>query len=180
MSRKLSRKLIHNRRWFFRFIFGVGMSVFLTGCDTGPAFEYVHLPGTEPAAGANMPFTSAIKVGSGTVVFLSGITAAPVPHSHPHVPSEFDHLDFSAASQADSIMQRLQQTLAAAGGELTDVVRVTRFVVDVGENQDEINKVMNSYWGPDHRPASTTVGIVRLATDPRFVLEVEAVAVLSD
>ena len=40
--------------------------------------------------------------------------------------------------------------------------------------------VMNRYWGEDHRPASTTVEIVRLATDPRFVLEVEAVAVLSN
>jgi enamine deaminase RidA (YjgF/YER057c/UK114 family) len=180
MSLKLSRKLIGNRRWLPAAVVGAAMTVLLAGCDTGPSFEYVHLPGTEPAAGANMPFTSAIKVHSGTVVFLSGITAAPVPHSHPHVPAEFDHLDFSAAAQADSIMQRLQQTIEAAGGELTDVIQVTRFVVDVGENQDAINKVMNSYWGPDHRPASTTVGIVRLATDPRFVLEVEAVAVLSD
>lgn len=180
MNLKISRKLIGDRRRFSRSILGAAMALLLAGCDTGPAFEYVHLPGTEPAAGANMPFTSAIKVRSGTVVFLSGITPAPVPHSHPHVPAEFDHLDFSAAAQAETIMQRMQQTIEAAGGELTDVIQVTRFVVDVGENQDEINKVMNSYWGPDHRPASTTVGIVRLATDPRFVLEVEAVAVLTN
>jgi len=150
----------------------------LSGCDKGPSFEYIHMPGTEPAAGANLPFTSAIRVGSGSVVFLSGMTAAPVPHSHPHVPAEFDHLNFSAEAQAESIMARLKKTIEAAGGEITDIVRVTRFVVDVGENQDAINTVMNRYWGPDHRPASTTVGIVRLATDPRFVLEVEAVAVL--
>ncbi len=57
---------------------------------------------------------------------------------------------------------------------------VTRFVRDVGSNQDGINVVMNRYWGPDHRPTSTTVEIVRLATDPRFILEVEAVAVVPD
>ena len=176
MSPKISRKLKIARSA----IPGAALAVLLTACDTGPSFEYVHLPGTEPAAGANMPFTSAIKVRSGTVVFLSGITSAPVPHSHPHVPAEFDGLDFSAAAQAESIMQRMQKTLEAAGGGLTDVVQVTRFVVDVGGNQDAINEVMNRYWGPDHRPASTTVEIVRLATDPRFVLEVEAVAVLSD
>ena len=68
----------------------------------------------------------------------------------------------------------------AAGGQLTDIIQVTRFVRDVGANQDAINVVMNRYWGPDHRPASTTVEIVRLATDPRFILEVEAVAVLPD
>ena len=155
--------------------------VALSACgQRGPDFEYVHLPGTEPAAGANMPFTSAIRVRGGTIVFLSGITAAPVPHSHPHVPAEFDHLDFSAEAQTESIMKRLDQTIQAAGGELTDIIKVTRYVKDVGGNQDDINVVMNRYWGPDHRPASTTVEIVRLATDPRFVLEVDAVAVISD
>jgi 2-iminobutanoate/2-iminopropanoate deaminase len=159
----------------------IGVLVLLAACEQqGPDFEYVHLPGTEPAAGANMPFTSAIRVRGGTIVFLSGITAAPVPHSHPHVPAEFDHLDFSAAAQAESIMERLKVTIEAAGGELTDIIKVTRFVKDVGDNQDDINVVMNRFWGPDHRPASTTVEIVRLATDPRFVLEVDAVAVISD
>ena len=153
----------------------------LTGCARNEApFEYIHLPGTEPSAGANLPFTSAIRVGSGQIVFLSGITAAPVPHSHPHNPAEFDHLDFDAASQAESIMARMAQTLEAAGGSLTDVVQVTRFIVDIESNQDAINAVMNRHWGPDHRPASTSVEIVRLATDPRFVVEVEAVAVLPE
>ncbi|MBT5007611.1 MAG: RidA family protein, partial [Halieaceae bacterium] len=48
----------------------------------------------------------------------------------------------------------------------------------IGANQDVINAVMNRYWGPNHRPASTSVEIVRLATDPRFILEVDAIAVL--
>lgn len=154
------------------------LAAMTAGCDTSPSFDYIHLPGTEPAAGANMPFTSAIRVGAGRVVFLAGITAAPVPHSHPHVPSEFDHLDFSAAAQTEAIMERLGETMRAAGGELTDIVQVTRFVVDVDAHQDAINEVMNRHWGPGHRPASTTIEIVRLATDPRFILEIEAVAVL--
>jgi enamine deaminase RidA (YjgF/YER057c/UK114 family) len=162
----------------FGIILGGVVALMCAACDSGPSFEYIHLAGTEPAAGANLPFTSAIKVRSGNIVFLSGITSAPVPHSHPHVPAEFDHLDFSAAAQTEKIMQRLQATVEAAGGQITDVIQVTRFVVDVAANQNAINEVMNRYWGDDHRPASTTVEIVRLATDPRFVLEVEAVAVL--
>jgi enamine deaminase RidA (YjgF/YER057c/UK114 family) len=152
----------------------------LAGCGgTTTDFEYVYLPGTEIGSGANLPFTPAIKVVGGNILFLSGITGAPVPHSHPHVPSEFDNLDFDAAVQTEQVMLRLQETLRAAGGELSDVVQVTRFVKDIGENQDAINEVMNRFWGT-HRPASTSVEIVRLATDPRFVLEVEAVAVISD
>jgi enamine deaminase RidA (YjgF/YER057c/UK114 family) len=150
------------------------------GCSTAESdFEYVYLPGTETGSGANLPFTPAIKVRGGNIVFLSGITGAPVPHSHPHVPAEFDQLDFDAAAQTEAIMERLQETLRAAGGELSDVVQVTRFIVDIGANQDAVNTVMNRYWG-NHRPASTSVEIVRLATDPRFSLEVEAVAVIPD
>ncbi|MCK5325058.1 MAG: RidA family protein [Woeseiaceae bacterium] len=154
--------------------------VMTAGCEKAtPDFEYVYLPGTEIESGANLPFTPAIKVLGGNIVFLSGITGAPVPHSHPHVPAEFDHLDFSAEAQTEAVMERLQKTLQAAGGELSDVVQVTRFIVDISANQDAVNTVMNRYWG-NHRPASTTVEIVRLATDPRFGLEVEAVAVIPD
>jgi len=150
------------------------------GCEVErPNFEYVYLPGTEIDSGANLPFTPAIKVRGGSIVFLSGITGAPVPHSHPHIPAEFDHLDFSAEAQTEAVMQRLQETVRAAGGELSDIVQVTRFVVDIDNNQVAINAVMNRYWG-NHRPASTSVEIVRLATDPRFILEVEAVAVIPD
>ena len=161
-----------------KILIGLAGLFLLASCDKRPAVEYVHLPGTEPAAGANMPFTSAMKVNSGTVVFLSGITAAPVPHSHPHVPAEFDHVDFDAAAQTDQIMQRMAETMAAAGGDLTDVVQVTKFIVDVGENQNAITATMNKHFGENHRPASTTIGIVRLATDPRFLVEIEAVAVI--
>jgi len=142
-------------------------------------FDYVYLPGTEIESGANLPFTPAIRVRGGNTIYLSGITGAPVPHSHPHVPAEFDHLDFGAEAQTRAVMERLQETIHAAGGELSDIVQVTRFIRDIGANQDAINAVMNEYWG-NHRPASTSVEIVRLATDPRFILEVEAVAVISD
>lgn len=153
----------------------------VAGCDTASQpFEYIRLPGTEIGTGANMPFTSAIKVRSGSIVFLSGTTGAPTPHSHPHIPAEFDHLDFSAEAQAAMVMENLKTMMEAAGGQLTDIIQVTRFIRDVDRNQDAINTVMNRYWGPNHRPASTTIEIVRLATDPRFILEVEAVAVVPD
>jgi len=151
------------------------------GCQMGSQpFEYINLPGTEPAAGANMPFTSAISVRSGTILFLSGTSGAPVPHSHPHDPTEFDGLDFGAEAATVRIMERIKATVEAAGGQITDVIQVTKFVKDVATNQDAIREVMNRYWGPDHRPASTTIEIVRVAADPRFVLEVEAVAVIPD
>jgi enamine deaminase RidA (YjgF/YER057c/UK114 family) len=139
--------------------------------------EHIHTEENDPKW--NMPYTPAIKVHSGKLVFLAGVTAAPVYHSHPHIPSEFDHIPEDAAAQTEMTMENLKKVLAAAGGQLTDIVQLTRFIVDQDKNQDAINRVMGRYLG-DHRAASTSVEIVRLATDPRLVLELEAVAVVPE
>jgi 2-iminobutanoate/2-iminopropanoate deaminase len=140
-------------------------------------YERIHTEENDPKW--KMPYTPAIKVQSGKTVYLAGVTAAPIYHSHPHVPAEFDHIPEDAGTQAKMTMENLLKVLTAAGGKLTDIVRVTRFMVDQEANQDAINAVMAHYFG-DHRPASTSVEVVRLATDPRLVLEVEAVAVVSE
>ena len=74
-------------------------------------------------------------------------------------------------------MENLKATVEAAGGQLSDSGQLTRFIVDQDANQDAINEVMSRYWG-EHRPASTSVEIPRLATGPRFILELEAVAII--
>lgn len=151
----------------------------VAGCSNdSPRFEYIHMEGAE--LGYNMPYTPAIKVHSGKLVFVSGVTAAPVYHSHPHVPSEFDHLDFSAGAQATQTMENLRIAVEAAGGQLTDIVHLNRFMVDQAADQDAINAAIVAAWDSDHRPASTSVEIPRLATDPRLLLEISAIAVVPD
>ena len=140
-------------------------------------YERIHLEENDPKW--NMPYTPAIKIHAGKTVYLAGVTAAPIYHSHPHIPAEFDQIPEDAGQQAEMTMENLLRVLKAAGGQLTDIVRVTRFIVDQDKNQDAINKVMGRYFG-DHRPASTSVEIVRLATDPRLVLEIEATAVVPE
>lgn len=127
----------------------------------------------------NMPYTPAIKSRGGTLVHLSGITAAPVYHSHPHVAEEFDAIPLDPTDQAEMAVRNLAQVMEASGGRLADIVEVTRYIVDLDRNQDAINRTLGAAFG-DHRPASTTVEVVRLATDPRLVLELKAVAVLAD
>ncbi len=139
--------------------------------------ERVETGDTDPRF--NMPYTPAIKTRGGTTVHLAGVTAAPVYHSHPHVASEFDDIPLDPADQAERAVRNLEQVVEAAGGSLGDIVEVTRFIVDLATNQDAINRTLGEAFG-DHRPASTTVEVVRLATDPRLVLELKAVAVLAD
>ena len=137
--------------------------------------ELIHTEYNDPKW--NMPYTPAIKVQSGTLVFLSGVTAAPIYHSHPHIPSEFADIPTDAETQTEMTMENLKTVLAECGGTLPAIVQLTRFIVDEDRNQDGINKVMGRFLG-DHRAASTSVEVVRLATDPKFVLELEAVAVV--
>jgi 2-iminobutanoate/2-iminopropanoate deaminase len=140
-------------------------------------FELIHTADNDPKW--QMPYTPAIKVHSGKTVYIAGVTAAPVYHSHPHIPTEFDHIPGDAGLQAERTVENLRQVLHAAGGDLPDIVQLFRFIVDMEKNQDAINRVMARAFG-DHRPTTTTVEVVRLATDPRLVLEVTAVAVVPE
>lgn len=137
--------------------------------------EHIHTEGNDPAF--NMPYTPAIKVTGGSIVFVAGVTAAPVYHSHPHRAEEFDDIPSDPGIQAEMTMDNLERVLAAAGGDLSNIVDLTRFLVDAEHNQDAINRVLGTRMGA-HRPASTTVEVVRLATDPRLVLELRAVAAI--
>jgi enamine deaminase RidA (YjgF/YER057c/UK114 family) len=139
--------------------------------------EYIHTADND--AKWNMPYTPAIKVTGGSLIFASGVTAAPVYHSHPHVAAEFDGIPDDPAAQAEMTMENLASVLEEAGAGLDDIVQLVRFMVDQDRNQDAINRVMGSYLG-DHRAASTSVEVVRLATDPRLVLELQAIAVVPE
>ena len=139
--------------------------------------EVIHTDDNDPKW--NMPYAPAIKVHSGKTVWVAGVTAAPVYHSHPHIKAEFDHIPDDAGKQAEMTMESLQKILRAAGGELTDIVQLFRFIVNMDKNQDAINVTVGRYFG-SHRPVSTTVEVVRLATDPRLVLELAAVAVVPE
>src|SRR5262249_34111887 len=120
-----------------------------------------------------MPYAPAIVVRRGDLVFLSGLTAAAVYHSHPHRDEEFD-LPATMREQAVLLMENLKKTLEAAGCGLSDLVAATRYLTDVNE-QDDLNAVWASYLG-GHLPTTTTVEVSRLAPPPRCKLEITATA----
>jgi 2-iminobutanoate/2-iminopropanoate deaminase len=122
-----------------------------------------------------MPYAPGLIVRRGSLLFLSGVTAAPVYHSHPHRDEEFD-LPSNMREQAALAMENLKKTIEAGGGTLADVVSATRYLTDVKE-QDDLNRVWASYLG-DHLPTTTTVEVSRLATHPRCKIEISAIAVV--
>jgi enamine deaminase RidA (YjgF/YER057c/UK114 family) len=121
-----------------------------------------------------MPYAPAIVVRRGHLVFLSGVTAAAVYHSHPHREEEFD-LPPTMREQAVLCMENLKKTLESAGATFADLVSATRFLTDVNE-QDDLNRVWGEYLG-GHLPTTTTVEVSRLATHARCKIEISAIAV---
>ena len=141
-----------------------------------PRIEVIHTDQNDPSY--NLPYAPAIKVHGGKLLFTAAM-AAPTYHHHPHRPEEFDHLPEDPEAQARMTLDQLKEILAAAGGTLQDVVFVQRFIKDIAENQDAINRVFGEYFG-DHRPSSCTVEVVRLATDPRLKFEMSVVEVVPE
>ena len=78
--------------------------------------------------------------------------------------------------QARAALENLKRGLEAVGAKFVDVVTADRFVTDM-EQQDALNKVWGEYFG-DAKPTTTTVQVVRLATDPRCLVEINAIAVV--
>src|SRR5499433_1407403 len=121
-----------------------------------------------------MPYAPALLVRRGSLLFLSGVTAAPVYHSHPHREEEFD-LPRGMREQARLAMENLKLTLESAGCSMKDLVSATRYLTDVSE-QDDLNRVWAEYLG-GHLPTTTTVEVSRLATHANCKIEISAIAV---
>jgi enamine deaminase RidA (YjgF/YER057c/UK114 family) len=78
--------------------------------------------------------------------------------------------------QAKRCLERIEQALADAGGSLEDVVR-TRAYLTPAADFDEFGRAHGEAFR-DIRPANTTV-IVAALVDPRWLLEIEVEAVLT-
>ncbi|MEC7490277.1 MAG: RidA family protein [Pseudomonadota bacterium] len=135
--------------------------------------EHIHWP---DAPDMWMPYAPAIKVTGGTHVHLAGVTAAPVYHHHPHRPKEFDDMPGDMEGQTRAALGNLKNGLHSVGAGFQDIVTASRFVTDLTE-QDAMNRVWGEFFG-DAKPATTTVQVVQLATDPRCLVEISAIAVI--
>ena len=124
-----------------------------------------------------MPFAPVVRVRpGGTLLFLSGATALPLYHQHPHEHGKLNPPD-DAREQTRLTMENIKRCLEAAGATFADVVRTDVFITDM-EEQDAIGEVMSEYFEGDY-PASTLVEVKRLV-DKRLKLEVKVMAVVGD
>jgi enamine deaminase RidA (YjgF/YER057c/UK114 family) len=122
-----------------------------------------------------MPFVPGLKVTNcSSLLFVSGATANPLYHKHPHDPAEMTPPE-DIRDQTRAVMENLKLVLDASGATFQDVVKVTKFLTRM-EEQDDVWAVMKEYFG-DHLPTSTTVEVSSLVV-PGLRLEVDMIAAL--
>jgi enamine deaminase RidA (YjgF/YER057c/UK114 family) len=113
-------------------------------------------------------FTQAIKVTGGTLVFCSGLVGYE---------PDMKIAAGDVVRQAEVAYDNLRKVMAAVGGGLEDVVKVTIFIgEDFTQRRDELREVRTRFFG-DHAPASTLVQVAGFASHD-YLIEIEAVAVL--
>ena len=79
--------------------------------------------------------------------------------------------------QLEQVLKNLQTALKSQGADFSHVAKITIYTTDVDAfRAPDAAAVRARYFGP-HPPASTLVGVARLAS-PDFKVEIEATAVL--
>jgi enamine deaminase RidA (YjgF/YER057c/UK114 family) len=80
-------------------------------------------------------------------------------------------------AQATQVFENLKVALAAAGASFDQVVKLNSYMTDIPSQLPILREVRSMYLKEGALPASTAVQVVALA-DPRYMLEIEVVAVL--
>jgi 2-iminobutanoate/2-iminopropanoate deaminase len=140
--------------------------------------EIIHHPNYDKSV--FMPFSPAIKVKSGKILWLAGGTALPVYHDHPHKREQIlQYLSNDLEAQVKRTMDGIMETLKAAGASPKDVVHV--FIFRARPRMGDIGKssaVVNSYFAPfNHKPTTTNMAVVELG-EPEQLVEIQVVAVV--
>lgn len=146
----------------------------MTTTDQTPAgIAQVQL---EPERAHWLPYAPAIEVTTpGSLLFLSGATALPLYHEHPHVP-ERTRLPDDIRAQTHAVMGNIKRVLDDRGLTWRHVVKITEYLTDI-RDADEIHAVMGEYFG-DWFPASTMV-VVSALSAPGARLELDMTAAVS-
>jgi enamine deaminase RidA (YjgF/YER057c/UK114 family) len=113
-------------------------------------------------------YTHVVEVTSGRLAYISGQVA---------LDRDGKLVSGGIRSQTRQAFENMRAALAAVGGTLGDVVKLTTYLLDVTE-MDAVREVRSEYFDPGRLPAATAVEVPRLEPDG-VLIEIEAIAVLS-
>lgn len=112
------------------------------------------------------PYSQAVK--AGRFLFLSG--QLPLDPETGNISGD------GIETQTRQVIENIKSILAAAGVSLSDVVKTTVFLKDIG-HFPEMNQVYQQYFATD-APARSCVEVSRLPKD--VLIEIESIAITND
>ena len=109
--------------------------------------EIIHTHNAPQAIGT---YSQAVKVGQ--TVYLSG--------QIPLVPATMTVIDGDISAQITQVFDNLKAVAEAAGGELSDIVKLNIFLTDLA-NFPLVNEIMGQYFQEPY-PARAAIGVAAL------------------
>ena len=119
---------------------------------------------TDKAPAALGPYSQAVKVDCGKVVFVSGQIALN--------PETGELVGRTAGEQTKQVMDNIGEILREAGADLTRVVKATIYLTDI-DDFGSVNQMYSTYFVSDP-PARATVEVSRLPKDAKVEIDVIA------
>lgn len=125
------------------------------------AKQIIH---TDQAPEAIGPYSQAVRAGE--TVYLSG--------QIPLDPATMNLVDGDMAAQVRRVFDNLQAVARAAGGELTDIVKLNIYLIDLSHFA-LVNELMQAYFSAPY-PARAAIGVASLPRGAQ--VEMDAIMVL--
>ena len=136
---------------------------FMTLVTPAKANEFLTSPETDKRA-----YSLSVSTHGGKTIYLAGQLNIADLDSKP-LPGDFD-------GQARAAFKRIQKTLQASGGDLSDIVSMTVFITDV-RNGERFSDIRREFFAPGKYPASALITIRNLGI-PGALIEIQATAVV--
>jgi enamine deaminase RidA (YjgF/YER057c/UK114 family) len=132
-----------------------------------PSKEFLSPKTLIPPAG----YSHIAKVNNGTIVYLAGQVSSDASGKL------IGEGNFEA--QVEQVFRNLKVAVEAAGGAMTDIVKLNIYLVAEVDQADvpKLRAIRDRYVNVEKPPASTLVVVSRLAR-PGWLVEIEAVAAL--
>ena len=161
-----SDELIASRRSFVAGAVALGVTVTSEAADAQTP-QNLHF---QNPSGLSAPrgYSHVVEVTApGRMVYIAGQTGVDAGG---RVPEGF-------RAQATQVFENLKIALASAGAGFEHVVKLNSYLIDIPAQLPILREVRENYLNRTAPPASTTVEVSALA-DPRYLIEVEATAIL--
>jgi len=130
--------------------------------------EYINPPSVFPTL--DHGFSQAVAASGTRTLYVSGQTAWDANRRLVG--------GTNLAEQARQAFHNVRLIVEATGGAIGDVVSLRIYIVDYRpEKAEAVGQALREAFSGPARPATTWIGVASLA-DPRFLIEIEATAVL--